>query len=378
MLKITRISDYSEFKDYRDRWEDLLSRTHTDNVFLTHDWIDACIRHVFMNEPLLILNVFDEDNKLIGIAPLMIRKRKYYNFMVRSICFIGSAISDRMDFILEDRKEEAIALILDYLMNIKERWDIIELLEIAEDTGTMEIIKKRLREKNMMSVVGPPSKTFYIKLDADSTKEDIAQKFLKRLKRKLGVSCIKKIKSRLEFKTCMNGEAKGLFNDIERIENQSWKGRKQVGIFSQESTKNFHKELFCRLTEKDKRIDLSILSMDKRPIAYVYSYYYNRRLYIYSIAFDERYSEFSPGTLLMNWKFGGSSAKEVLEFDLLRGDEPWKSRIAQFYRMHNQIRIFRNSFYPAFLFNLQTSVAPFVRTVKILHAVLKIIKEKSA
>ena len=75
MLKIVRISDYSEFKDCKDRWEELLSRSYADNVFLTYEWIDACIRHFFSKEKLLILNIYDDD-KLAGIAPLMIRRHK--------------------------------------------------------------------------------------------------------------------------------------------------------------------------------------------------------------------------------------------------------------------------------------------------------------
>ena len=141
MLKIVRISDYSEFKDCKDRWEDLLSRSHADNIFLTYDWIDACIRHFFNKEKLLILNIYDDD-KLAGIAPLMIRRHKYFGFPVKSVCFIGTGISDRMDFILYGDKEEIVTVAMGYLMGIKSEWDFIDLEEIPGHRGTAEAIQR--------------------------------------------------------------------------------------------------------------------------------------------------------------------------------------------------------------------------------------------
>src|SRR3989338_1398324 len=103
MLKISRISNYNEFKIYSERWQDILSRSKISNVFLTYDWIGACIKHFHEHDRLLILNVFDNE-RLVGIAPLMIKKYKWFGLPVKTVFFIGTSISDRMDFILDGNK----------------------------------------------------------------------------------------------------------------------------------------------------------------------------------------------------------------------------------------------------------------------------------
>ena len=122
-MKIIEISDYNKFSESKAEWEDLLSRSKVDNVFLTHDWIDGCVRHFYADERLLILNVFDGDN-LVGIAPLIIKRDKYFGLPLKTVCFIGTSISDRMDFILDGNKEEVISFIFDYLISMKKEWDV--------------------------------------------------------------------------------------------------------------------------------------------------------------------------------------------------------------------------------------------------------------
>ena len=140
-MKIEEVSDYKRFQDYKAEWEGLLSRSDVDNIFLTHDWIDSCIKHFYRNDRLLILNV-SNGGRLVGIAPLVIRRDRYFGLPVKTISFIGTSISDRMDFILDGDKEEIIALIFDYLLSMKEDWDIIDLQEFPEYTGNIKAVER--------------------------------------------------------------------------------------------------------------------------------------------------------------------------------------------------------------------------------------------
>ena len=107
MIKITEISEYKKFMDCKPEWENLLSRSRADNVFLTHDWIAGCIKYFYAGDRLLILNIFDGAD-LTGIAPLVIKKGGYFGLPIRTVSFIGTSISDRMDFILAGDKKEII------------------------------------------------------------------------------------------------------------------------------------------------------------------------------------------------------------------------------------------------------------------------------
>jgi CelD/BcsL family acetyltransferase involved in cellulose biosynthesis len=365
MPNIVRVSDYKEFKDCKDAWEDLLSRSGADNVFLTHDWIDACIRHFFSKEKLLILNIYD-NNRLAGIAPLMIKRHKYFGLPVRSVCFIGTGISDRMDFIMDGEKEKGIIPAMDYLMSVKSEWDFVDLEEMPEQTGTARVIEKYMVEKHIINTPGPSKKSFYIAMGKAG--ENTGLEFSKKFQRKF-----KKVNNKwhglnLSFERYAGtGISKdSVFSELKAIENKSWKGDRHSGIFSNPSSEGFHKDILLKFS-KNGLIDLSILNLGARPIAYIYNYLYGKRSYNYSIAYDKKYSNLSPGTLLMLWALADSPLRGIAEFDFARGEGDWKSRFAEDFRTHDRVRIFKNSPYSMLLYYLQSGIMPYLKKRKFMY-----------
>lgn len=372
MLRIVEVSDYREFEDHRDEWEGLLSKSKVENVFLTYDWIDACIRHFCKNERLCILNVFNGDT-LVGIAPLTIKRYRYFGLPVRSVCFIGTDISDRMDFILDGDKESVMTLILDYLIGMKEEWDIMDFQEIAGYTENIEIIEGWLKKNRIINITGPAKKSFFIGFNGE--KERLSQRFSKKFSRKLKKLNIEKVRSNLEFKRYTDGDIKAeeLFSDVAGIEDRSWKGKDKAGIFSKKDTREFHKEIFDRFA-KNKWMDISILSLDRKPIAYVYNYLYGKKSYNYNIAFDKAYAGLSAGTMLIYWVLKDSMGRDISEFDFARGEGSWKTRLTQSFRIHNRVRIFKDTFYLRCLHCLQKEIMPCLRKNRILHSAWMAIK----
>ncbi|MDP8229683.1 MAG: GNAT family N-acetyltransferase [Candidatus Gorgyraea atricola] len=365
-MKIKRISIYKEFTECKDSWDELVSRSNADNIFLTYDWIDGVIRHFYKDASLLILNVFD-DEKLVGIAPLVIRKYRYFGLQVKAVCFIGTIYSDRMDFIMDGDGKKALGLILDYLETIKEEWDFIDLQEILDGTGTSETIETWLKDKRYMNILGPSSKVFFMDLngkDRDAKQKKFSKKFNREFKqaknRGLGLE--------LDFKRQRDkiAEPGRFFSDICRVEGDSWQGKEKKGIFSKQATRDFHKEMFSVFAEKGW-VDLSILKLDGRTIAYMYDYCYGKMIYSYNASFDRRYSCFSPGTMLMLWILKDSIERGIPELDFLRGEEGWKKNLTKTFKTHNRIRIFRDTFYSGCLYLLYLKIMPFLKKSRFLH-----------
>ena len=177
MLKLKKVSTYEEFRTYKYAWQKLLSESNENNVFLTYDWIDSFIKNFCKFEDLLVLNIFEGEN-LTGIAPLMIKKYKYFGLTVRSARFIGTAISDRMDFIICGDKDECLSVILDYLVSVKEKWDFIDLQEIAGYTGTMDAMDRCVKKTSLLNITGPSKKSFFIEFNKN--KNEIYNKFSKK------------------------------------------------------------------------------------------------------------------------------------------------------------------------------------------------------
>ncbi|MDP2911545.1 MAG: GNAT family N-acetyltransferase [Candidatus Omnitrophota bacterium] len=368
MLTVHKISSFSEFKNCRHDWEDLLSRSYADNIFLTYEWIEACISYFCRGKKLLVLEIF-EGEKLVGIAPMMVCVKKSFGLAARSVCFIGTDASDRMDFIADSgsNKEDIIRTALDYIIGIRDRWDVIDLQEIAEATQTIEIIKAYLKKMGFLNVLDPAKKSFFISMNG--SKDVIFQEFSKKFYRK-----VKKINNKwpdvhFEFERhlgCSPEKMKSLFIDLKSIEGRSWQGEKNVGIFCRREGMSFHSMVFDTFSQ-NSLLDLSVLRLNKKPAAYIYNYFYNGRSYNYNIAFDKKYSNLSPGTVLMLWTIMDSAAKEVAEFDFARGEESWKNRLTQDFKIHNRIRIFNDSFYSKCLYYLHGKAVPAIKSRKILY-----------
>ena len=166
MLRIKKLSSYEEFRDIKEEWDGLISKANIDNIFLTHDWIGSYIRNYYDGDRLIILTVLDGD-ELVGIAPLMIRKYSFMGIVAKSVCFIGTAVSDRMDFILATPKEEYLLSIMDYLMDISAHWDFMDFQEIPGSSGAVEMIEKWLDLRKLKFISGPQERSFFIRLDRD-------------------------------------------------------------------------------------------------------------------------------------------------------------------------------------------------------------------
>lgn len=376
MMKIIEVSDYKKFMDCKAEWEDLLSRSRADNVFLTHDWIASCIKYFYSGDRLLILNVFDGCD-LVGIAPLAIKKDKYFGLPVRIVSFIGTSISDRMDFILDGDKKEMIKVIFNYLMSMKKEWDLIDLQELAEYTGNLECMESYIKEKGFVNIMGPVKKSFFINFDKD--KDFSVRKFSKKLERLFTKE--KKINNKgiylnLEFQRYLSEDinVEEIFSKAKTIEDRSWKAKKQSGIFLKDDTRGFHREILDKFS-KNRWIDFSILTLDKKPIAYIYNYLYGGRSYNYSLAFDKNHSAISAGTMLILWALKDSGSRGIAEFDLARGEDSWKTRFTQNFREHNRVRVFKNKPYQKFLYLLQSRVMPCLKNIKVLHAMWMKLKD---
>ncbi|MBU1852903.1 MAG: GNAT family N-acetyltransferase [Candidatus Omnitrophica bacterium] len=374
MLNINRISDYEEFRDCKAMWDDLFVRSGTDNIFLTFEWIDAYIRHFLKKKGLFILKILD-DKRLIGIAPLMIRRYGCFGLPVRVMSFIGTLTSDRMDFIMEGDRKKGIDLVLDYMMDTETKWDIVDLQEITDSTQSTDIINTWLNDRKQKNILGPPKRNFFIDFSGKNGLS-CSERFSRRFREKYRRVNNKETGLNLEFENYRNGKigVERLFSDICMIEGYSWKGRQRKGIFSKPDSKAFHREIFDRFSKKGW-IDISIMKSNGTPIAYKYDYFYSQKLYDYNHSFSETSSHLSPGTMLFLWALKGYAEEGILEFDFLRGEEEWKGMLANNFRVHDRIRIFRNTFYSRCLYCLYAKLIPYLKSKKAIRSVWMKIRE---
>src|SRR6202163_2853661 len=105
MYSIRVVKSLEEFKGLSEKWSALLSETASDNIFLTWEWLYTWARYYLEDNRLLILLVYAEPDRLVGIAPFYIRKVRFFGFLnLREIRFLGTeeVCSSYLDFIVEE------------------------------------------------------------------------------------------------------------------------------------------------------------------------------------------------------------------------------------------------------------------------------------
>ena len=99
MEKVERLTDFNRFQKIEDGWNELLSSSMQDCIFLTHQWFSSWWKCLSQGKFMEILLVKDQRGLLIGIAPLM-RESDRLSFMA------SQEVTDYCDFIVRRGKEE--------------------------------------------------------------------------------------------------------------------------------------------------------------------------------------------------------------------------------------------------------------------------------
>ncbi len=145
---ILRLHHFSiaEFANLKTQWQDLLSRSNADSLFLSWHWMFSWweIYGNLDNDELVLIGIYDESDILICLAPLYISCDKIKNtFSIKRLQFIGSRAhgsagfrTEYLQFILDvNVSSNAIKMIFD---NVITKYSLDELwlndLDVNSDT----------------------------------------------------------------------------------------------------------------------------------------------------------------------------------------------------------------------------------------------------
>ena len=345
MYKIDIVDDVSQFRDMRDEWNYLLSRSTTDTIFLTWEWLFSWWEIFGDNNKLFIITVRNNTNELIGIAPLFVHKTHFYKFPVRELSFIGLDHSDRQNFIVAEDDNFIFEHIFLIIFKNQKFWDIVRLDQIPED---QLYIPKDTNKK--FFEVEDSSLCPYVEIAGDW------DKYFKRLSKKFRKD-IRNKSNRIsrfgawEFITTQKlSDVDASLKTIVGIERESQKKGTQKEFMNNKKNLEFIKRFIASCKDYDW-IDLSIIKVNKRPIAYLLGFKYDLKYFAYNTAYDKNYHKASPGKILLNEKIKWCFCNQELikSFDFLRGDFYIKSLWSKTTLKHKRLFCFKFSFYSVFL-----------------------------
>ncbi len=340
-MRIDLITEETSFFSLKEEWNTLLGQSGNNEITLTWEWMHTWwTTFKDASRKLLILTVRDADGQLTGIAPLQIRTAKPYRLFphINRIEFLASGedqadeiCSDYLNFIiiLRGRERAVLSTILDYfLLDLAGKWDEISLANMMADCEISRQLESLLVQSGYQKT--SQEACFYISLP------DTWDGFLQRSSADLR-SNIRRNRKALAQEgqigylmavddTTLN-QALEILIDLHQ---KRWTEKGKPGVFLSQKFLAFHRTLLP-LSLKNHWVKLYVLSLDQIPIAAIYNFKYNNKIYFYqsgtNIHLEKKISgKISPGFLLHSHCIEEAISEGLHEYDFLSGGSIYKRR----------------------------------------------------
>lgn len=319
------ITTREELERIADSWNELVSDSEADSIFLTWEWVSTWLEAVYPEAPLLVILVRDADWRLVGIAPFYICSMRALNVMslnclrVLGECQTGSEYGDLI--VRHGWEESVVEAIASALADAHDCWDCIYLPSVADWTGGRDRWKRlfgKLHAYEMWEPVEcsaitlPDTHEEYLNSLSGSARRGTAR-FGRRLQ-SLG---------RVEFHLCKGQEElPGRLRNLYDLHRCRWQELGQEGSFARRPKLVAFNNRFSPLALSRGWLRLYTLDVAGRPAASVFSCLYNGTAYGLQCGFDPAVD--GAGRVLWGEVIRETIAEGACEYDFLGGAYKYK------------------------------------------------------
>jgi len=329
MPKIKILKTKDELYRLKQDWSVLHSKSKSNSIFSTWEWISNYEKILMnSNEELNIICIFNEREKLIAVAPFLIKKERKYGLEYNIIELIGSderIAADYMDMIIDPEcLNEGKRLLMDSLIGgVDFKWDGIRWNGILNDSKCWDLLRE-FKNKGYEVVEEPMDICPYITLP--KTWEEYLGTLSKKSRyniRKKRRDLEKEYKNSLFF---IVADEDSLVRAMEwtcQLHRRRMMMKGINGFSTSSEFWKFQKEVAKEFLAKGWLV-LGVLEIDGSPVASQYGFKFNNKLFHYQTGFDPNYEKYSAGLISTGFMIENAFKEELQEYDFLRGKEDYK------------------------------------------------------
>ena len=324
-----------------DEWRQLCEEGACDQPFYRPEWIASSIR-AFSSQHTVVLITVRDGSRLRAVLPLL--EEKVWACGVPATKLRSAADqSPRFDFIHGQGPgiEEALQAGWTELKN-QPHWDVVELMNVPEG-GAAEHLLSSAKGDGFLTYKHQGARSPYIPLngyrsEGDFSRFALSRRFRHRLRHgwrkleKLGAISLRRVES---------ADAETL-QQFYNLEQSGWKGKRGTAIACKAKTRQFCDSI-AAYAARYGYLTLYFLEQGDAVVAAHFAFTCGGRYYPLKVAFDENFSEYGPGHLIIGNVLQDCAARGVSEFDCLGQWTEAKARWASEVRVHNSCYIFRPS-----------------------------------
>jgi CelD/BcsL family acetyltransferase involved in cellulose biosynthesis len=323
---------HTEFpSNLNEQWEILLNQSITDVPFLRYGYLETWWGTrgggEWTNEAQLAILSAHEGNTLVGLAPFFLNKENGKT----TLYFLGSKeICDYLDFIVRPADLESFIHDLINFINSPAfpHWDQMILHNLLQTSPTVVALENAARQNTWRFTTECAKQSPFIKLPGNW--ED----YLNSIDKKQRHEIRRKMRRAEE-----NTDLTWYFVENEFTLDEEIEAFLRLMALDREKTKFLtipmreQMRLTLQWAFREKFLQLSFLEIQKQKAASYFCFSYKNKILLYNSGFDPKFSEYSPGWVLLGNLLRWANENHITEFDFMRGDEEYKYRFGAMDRL---------------------------------------------
>jgi CelD/BcsL family acetyltransferase involved in cellulose biosynthesis len=326
------IRPWRDWSQVSPQWTRLFAQSGA-SYFLSNHWVTTWL-DVFGEQLQPEILLFRVEQELVG-ACLLIRSYSWQKFLPLKRVYLNCAGENEADdtcieynrlLCLPGHERDVASALWRHLQ--KESWDEFMLFGIESQDGIEELCEGAYRQQ----ITQKPC--WYIDLAALRNEGMSYEKTLSSKARKMIRQCIRKYQETagplLLERANSPSEALGFLEELAKLHQKAWVSRGKHGAFHSAKFREFHQQLINRAFPEGQ-IEMVRVLAGGQSIGVLYSFLYQGRLYFYQCGFAyEGDKALSPGSVTHFFAIQHFLARpEVLEYDFLAGDSPYKRSLGK-------------------------------------------------
>lgn len=328
------------FEEIREEWTELLAHSSSDCIFLTWEWLHTWWKHFAGRRTLHVL-IIRNGGQVIAIAPLASTSTMLTRVTrVRTLEFLGtgSVGSDYLDIIARRGSEnKVIEVLADYF---RSEQCVIDLKQLLANHSLALKLAAVLKKEHWKSAEIRTNVCPFIDLAGQTWKSFLAglgpnhrYNFHRRLK-----NLHRNFDAKFECVAAEDQRSAAL-RELVDLHNKRMRDRGGSDGLQSAELVAFHEEL-TRLALAKGWLRLFVLTLNGESAAALYGFAYGKKFYFYQSGFDPRYLPYSVGLVTMGLAVEAAIEGGAEEFDLLHGDEKYKSLWAREHRDLGRLELY--------------------------------------
>jgi CelD/BcsL family acetyltransferase involved in cellulose biosynthesis len=338
-VQITLVENLDALWPRKGEWNALVERSTTNTVFQTLEW-QCSWWNAFGSHAQSLVLVAEVAGRMAGIAPLMLSQQRILGRQRRIVEFIGTHAADYCDFIVEAEQRTVVTLMLKWLIDRADRWDLLHLIDIAETSPLLDVLPQMFAQRGYTTDLRPlyecPTHIFGDRA-ADQRllkKKDIREAY-NQLRRQ----------GQVEFRSYTAAtEIAGYLDLFFQQHADRWAKTSTPSSFRDDRQRSFYRAL-AHLLGPNGWVLFSVVSSNRIPISFDFAYEYGNRIYGNKSTFNPDYRRYSPGMLHIRYLLQYGMERELKELDFAKGEEKYKYRFANHARLNYAARVYPHSMF---------------------------------